>query len=572
MRLDTSILRYLTKEDFRVLTSIEMGQKNHEFVPTTLIEAISNLRRGGCRKVLSLLLKHKLVVHDGKKYDGYKLTYNGYDFLALKTFLSRNLIDDVQMTRIGVGKEADVHVCYDQNGKKLALKLHRLGRISFRSIKNNRDYLQHRKHASWMYLSRLAATKEYAYSKALFDAGFNVPKAIDHNRHAILMEFVDAFPLYQMRMLNRPEKVMSSLFRLLLRLAKAGIIHGDFNEFNLMIDTNEKITLIDFPQIVTMEHTNADFYFERDVNCVLRFFRKRFNLECEEFPTFEDAKQMYEELQLENSGGCGSTKDHADDESFSSSMMSGNINRPGSSSTKIQLSAGGLLESENMLLLETIQENNEEDFCEDEEDDDEAEVQAESEDAEDLVEAEDNSADEAAGSDEEEEGVETAEGKQNQDNLNDDDIEAMYERMARLELAEENVNAAELNGIINVKATTSSRQKCSRPQDLNASTCASSVSEDREEASESSESESESENEDRAANGEMNTKNPGIVQDQIHVLQRKKVQRKVLTADEVKNKLKQKEKQQKFKNCNKNKMQRKMKNDATQACKEMGGF
>lgn len=41
----------------------------------------------------------------------------------------------------------------------------RLGRTSFRKLKEKRDYLKHRKNYSWLYLSRLAAIKEYAYMK-----------------------------------------------------------------------------------------------------------------------------------------------------------------------------------------------------------------------------------------------------------------------------------------------------------------------------------------------------------------------------------------------------------------------
>ena len=183
--------------------------------------------------------------------------------------------------------------------RKLALKLHRLGRVSFRSIKRNRDYLQHRKHASWMYMARLAATKEFAYNKALHDAGFRVPLALDHNRHCVLMEFVEALPLMHVRagMLKQPLTVLEKLLKLIVRLAQAGIIHGDFNEFNPMIDVGEserkhgQITLIDFPQIVTTEHANAGYYFDRDVECVVRFFRKRFQVELEEWPTWERVKR-----------------------------------------------------------------------------------------------------------------------------------------------------------------------------------------------------------------------------------------------------------------------------------------
>ena len=40
MRLDADHLRFMTKDEFRVLTAIEMGMKNHELVPLPLIESI----------------------------------------------------------------------------------------------------------------------------------------------------------------------------------------------------------------------------------------------------------------------------------------------------------------------------------------------------------------------------------------------------------------------------------------------------------------------------------------------------------------------------------------------------
>jgi RIO kinase 2 len=41
MRFDLTALKYLTKDDFRVLTAIEMGMRNHEIVPVDLIQSIS---------------------------------------------------------------------------------------------------------------------------------------------------------------------------------------------------------------------------------------------------------------------------------------------------------------------------------------------------------------------------------------------------------------------------------------------------------------------------------------------------------------------------------------------------
>lgn len=66
----------------------------------------------------------------------------------------------------------------DAEGEQIVLKLHRLGRTSFRTVKLNRDYHQHRKHASWMYLARLAALKEYAFMRVLYDEGFPCPRPV----------------------------------------------------------------------------------------------------------------------------------------------------------------------------------------------------------------------------------------------------------------------------------------------------------------------------------------------------------------------------------------------------------
>lgn len=172
MKLDVTAMRYLTKEHFRVLTAIEMGMKNHEVVPTELITSIAKLRHGGVNKILSHLLRNKLIAHDGNAYDGFRLTYSGYDFLALRVFLERGHITGLGR-QIGVGKESDIYLATQEDGTEVAIKFHRLGRTSFRAVKSKRDYLKNRKSVNWFYMSRLSAMKEFAFLKV--DA---VPHAI----------------------------------------------------------------------------------------------------------------------------------------------------------------------------------------------------------------------------------------------------------------------------------------------------------------------------------------------------------------------------------------------------------
>ncbi|EFP90346.1 hypothetical protein PGT21_015364 [Puccinia graminis f. sp. tritici] len=313
MKLDASDIRYLSSDTFRVLTAVEMGSKNHEIVPTALIANLAGLRSGGVNKCISELAKRGLVKREANsKYDGYRLTYGGYDFLAMKTFSKRTTVTSIG-NQIGVGKEADVYVVAGgEDEQQRVLKIHRLGRISFRAIKSKRDYLQKRRNASWMYMSRLAAQKEFAFMKVLHEHGFPVPEPIDQSRHCLVMSLIDAFPLRQIHELAEPGKLYSELMDLIVKLARVGLIHGDFNEFNILVDTASKPgqavpILIDFPQMVSTEHENAEYYFNRDVQCIRSFFLKRFRYQSTLYPKFnsivrEGTRQMNLDVEVEASG------------------------------------------------------------------------------------------------------------------------------------------------------------------------------------------------------------------------------------------------------------------------------
>lgn len=200
--------------------------------------------------------------------------------------------------QIGVGKESDIFIGANEKDEQLVLKFHRLGRTSFRQVKNKRDYMRHRKSASWIYLSRLSAMKEYAFMKALHDNGFPVPRPHDFNRHTVVMQLVPGYPLCQVHDVADHQRLFDDVMNLIVHLANYGLIHSDFNEFNLMIDDKDRVTLIDFPQMVSTSHPNAQFYFERDVNCIREFFKRRFDFESETFPTFADVKYVSITLKI----------------------------------------------------------------------------------------------------------------------------------------------------------------------------------------------------------------------------------------------------------------------------------
>ncbi|GMT28727.1 hypothetical protein PFISCL1PPCAC_20024 [Pristionchus fissidentatus] len=302
-RMDVNLMRYLEGEHFRVLVSCEMGMKNHEVVPLALLAAISKIHRGGVSKICGDLCKHSLIALErGIKCDGYRLTVRGYDFLALRALCAREVVGSVG-NQIGVGKESDVYVGGDVDLNDLVLKFHRLGRTSFRRIKEKRDYHQKRKNASWLYLSRLAAQKEFAFLSALAARNFPVPKAIDVCRHVVVMGLIDGITLYHVDSLHDVPALYHRLMSLIVKFASHGLIHGDFNEFNLMITKDEKVTVIDFPQMVSTDHPNAEYYFNRDVECIKTFFRKKFSYETDDFPSLEEVERKYNlDVELAASG------------------------------------------------------------------------------------------------------------------------------------------------------------------------------------------------------------------------------------------------------------------------------
>jgi len=79
---------------------------------------------------------------------------------------------------------------------------------------------------------------------------------------AFLVRFlVLIFTRRQVSEVANPGKLYSDLMDIIVRFAHAGLIHGDYNEFNILIrrETGEPV-VIDFPQMVSTSHENAEWY------------------------------------------------------------------------------------------------------------------------------------------------------------------------------------------------------------------------------------------------------------------------------------------------------------------------
>ena len=184
-----NLLTKLEKEDLRILMAIEIGMKRSEYVTVSNIKFYARYKMEETLFRLKKVHKFDLIIRDASKHEiAYTLNSKAYDLLALHTLVEQNVISQLGPL-IGKGKESDVYSCMNDDGDIYAAKFFRMGRTSFKKIKQLRDLIGERTHLSWLYVNRLAAKKEYEALEKIYTLKLNTPKPISYNRHIIIMSY-----------------------------------------------------------------------------------------------------------------------------------------------------------------------------------------------------------------------------------------------------------------------------------------------------------------------------------------------------------------------------------------------
>ncbi len=270
------VFRELEPEDFRILHVIEAAMSKREFVPREQIAKYASLPMDRIDFTLSRLNKLGLIYQVKGAYVGHTLNYAGYDCLAINALVQAGVIEAFGQI-LGVGKEADVYDALNPKGERIAVKFHRLGRISFRQTRRKRSYIK--EHAGWLFQSHLAAEKEFQALKLVCRSGVAVPEPLSQNRHVIAMGMIDGAELGKWREIQNPRKVLREvLCNVRKAYVKAGVIHADLSEYNIILKPDMHILIIDWPQYVLADHPNAEQLLLRDLRNVLTFFSRRFGV------------------------------------------------------------------------------------------------------------------------------------------------------------------------------------------------------------------------------------------------------------------------------------------------------
>jgi RIO kinase 2 len=273
--LAVSLYRKLHLLDISILRAIELLMSKHEYVPEVLIAKKAKLSLEEAQHRLQHLSKNRLIRKWRGPYIGYVLNMAGYDVLAINALVKANILEAFGKP-LGIGKEADVYDALTPKGRRVAVKFHRLGRISFRQTRRKRDYVAERSHISWLYQSRLAATKEFQALKLLYPARVAVPEPIRQNRHTIVMGMIEGAELYRYREIPEPKRIFVEILENIKKAyLGAEVIHADLSEYNVILQPDMHVLIIDWPQYVTKNHPNAEQLLRRDLQNILTFFRKK---------------------------------------------------------------------------------------------------------------------------------------------------------------------------------------------------------------------------------------------------------------------------------------------------------
>ena len=273
-----SILPELEPEDLRVLQAIELGMAGFKYVPLEEIVKYANLNPREVEFRISALNKRGLLYGQPGPYAGYILNYTGYDCLALNALVKADALEALGRS-LGVGKEADVYEALTPEGTRVAVKFHRLGRTSFRDTRRKRGYVADRRHVSWLYQSRLAAEREFEALRLVHSAGVSAPEPLHCNRHVLVMSYIDGYNLADIGSLDDPEGFLDDILQNVRHALAADIVHTDLSEFNIVVQPDGEVLLIDWPQYVSRDHPNAETLLRRDVRNVLRYFERKFDVD-----------------------------------------------------------------------------------------------------------------------------------------------------------------------------------------------------------------------------------------------------------------------------------------------------
>jgi RIO kinase 1 len=218
-----------------------------------------------------------------KKQEDFKVIEEVFDRLTLEgvyKLIRQGVITDIEGV-IKAGKEARIYWGVGQDEREIAIKIYYTATADFRRgmlkyIEGDRRFKR---------VSRSPRSVIYTWTQKEFnnlqlaeEAGVNSPRPIAFNRNILVMTFIgeDGVPAPLLREIDPldPERFYLELLDEVRRLyTKAGLVHGDLSEYNIMIWEGRPV-IFDVSQALLIDHPLSESLIDRDIVNVNNYFRR----------------------------------------------------------------------------------------------------------------------------------------------------------------------------------------------------------------------------------------------------------------------------------------------------------
>jgi len=208
----------------------------------------------------------------------YAEVFDRTALLAITKLISDRKLETVDYP-VSTGKEGNVFHATAPGGRGLALKIYRVSNATFRNLSKYivGDPRYKRAGRSHRELIEAWAMKEFRNLERMREGGTRVPQPLAVHRNLLLMEYLGdeeaPAPVLRTVAVEDPEALHSDLVESLRGIHKAGLVHGDLSEYNLLWWKGHA-WVIDVGQAVPVEHSLAAEWHRRDLENLARYLRR----------------------------------------------------------------------------------------------------------------------------------------------------------------------------------------------------------------------------------------------------------------------------------------------------------
>lgn len=215
-----------------------------------------------------------------EEYEVLEEVFDRSTLMVIYGFMNKGTINEIHGV-VKAGKESKVYWGKSKDGKELAIKIYLVvssefhkgllkyieGDPRFKGVRHDTRSLIF----AW-------AQKEFKNLELATRAGVKVPRPIAVKNNVLIMEFIgengETAPSLKEKPPKNPEKVYKSLLTCVEKLyRKAGLVHGDLSEYNVMIWKGRTV-LFDVSQAVLLVHPLADSLLRRDLTNINKYFSR----------------------------------------------------------------------------------------------------------------------------------------------------------------------------------------------------------------------------------------------------------------------------------------------------------